>query len=126
MKYTSDNHRPIISDDMREAAATFADRKAKAVFGQSGHARTCHQTGYRSDGSAATYNAFIGSYDKKTGSTSGHNVTFTVAVAVEKAPRLHSSVDNRTPAQRDAYVEFVDSLARNGEISEALADRATL
>jgi hypothetical protein len=120
MKYTSDNHRPIISDDMHAAAATFAARKARTAFGESGHARTCHQVGYRSDGSAATYSAFIGSFNPKTGNTAGHNVTFTVEV--EKAPRLHSNLDSRTPAQRDAYDEGQDD-CETGNVDDLRAMR---
>lgn len=40
---------------------------------------------------------------------------------------IKTASQNRHNAEtRQAYVEFVDSLARNGEISETLASRATL
>lgn len=41
--------------------------------------------------------------------------------------QIKTAPQNRHNAEtREAYVEFVDSLARNGEISEELANRATL
>jgi hypothetical protein len=40
---------------------------------------------------------------------------------IKTAPQNRHNADTRT-----AFVDFVDALARNGEISETLASRATL
>lgn len=76
--FTCENHRPVTTtDDMREAAEIIATRKARALYGSSGYARTCTMEGWSIDGSIGEFNAFIG-YRTGSHQTTGRNVRFTV------------------------------------------------
>jgi hypothetical protein len=77
-KFTCENHRPVSGvESMHEAAEIFAARKARALFGRSGYARTCNLESYSQDGTLGEYNAFVG-YSTGRNETTGRNVRFTV------------------------------------------------
>ena len=82
MKYECDNHRAVEAEDIREAAEIFADRKARAVYGRAGYARTLRADSWCMDLSFTCNEAFIG---RTTGphETTGHNIRFNVYPRVE-------------------------------------------
>lgn len=83
--YHCENHRPIVASDdiesMKDAAVAFANRKARAVFGRKGYARTCNLEGWSQDGTLGEFEAFIG-YRTGQHETTGHIVRFTVRITL--------------------------------------------
>lgn len=82
---TCENHRPVITtDDLREAAEIIANRKARALYGKTGYARTCTLESWSEDGKIGEFNAFIG-YRTGLNQTTGRNVRFTLTRRKEVA-----------------------------------------
>lgn len=52
-KYTCENHTPVRAENMNEAAAIFAGRKARAAYGRRAYARTLNKESYSQDGRLA-------------------------------------------------------------------------
>jgi hypothetical protein len=80
-KYTTHGHKAVFTTkdwgSQSEIAEHFALMKARKEFGRNGRVGACRVDGEMSDGSSFQVNAFIG-YGAKDGTTTGHNVYFTV------------------------------------------------
>jgi hypothetical protein len=69
--------RSVVTDDMREAAMTFAGRIARRNYGRRGVVRVLRQDCTNQDCTLAEYEAFVGLTDRQN-QTTGHNIRFTV------------------------------------------------
>ena len=78
--YSSNGHRDVVAESMKEAAQIFADRKARKAYGKGGYARTCTLGSWSQDNSFGEFSAFIG-YPSGRYETTGGNVYFTVYLA---------------------------------------------
>lgn len=82
MKYTCENHKPVTADSHQDAAAIFAERKARAENGKQGRVGALNCNSWSSDNTLWEYDAFIGSpgrrIDNEQNSIVGRNIRFTV------------------------------------------------
>lgn len=70
----------VRADRDRDPSAEFAGRLARREFGSRGVVRTITAGAYAEDGSFVEYEAFIGTTDGRTHTTTGRNVSFTMYV----------------------------------------------
>ena len=75
-KYTCSDTRPIICEDQSSAASIAAGRIARRIFGKSARVGALRCDSWASDGSSATYEAFVGR--KCADGITGKNVWFTL------------------------------------------------
>lgn len=61
-------------DDYTQLAADMAQRIARKLFGPRAYVRTLNQDSTATDGSSATYQAFVGKNGPERGTTVGRNV----------------------------------------------------
>jgi hypothetical protein len=77
MRFQCDGHRPIEAEGLKDAGEQFARIKANRL-GRNGTVGTCRMDSWSSDGNSATFQAFIGTYDRKTRMTVGNNEWFLI------------------------------------------------
>jgi hypothetical protein len=76
--YKCDGFKSVQAEDMKQAARIFAERQARREYGKRGYCHHVNQDSYSQDGNSATYQAFIGVYNKNYRSTNGENIWLTV------------------------------------------------
>lgn len=76
--YSCDGHRSLRAESLNDAGEQFARIKANRL-GKNGTVATCRMDSWTRNGASALFQACIGTYDRASRTTIGHNEWFHVS-----------------------------------------------